>query len=47
MRLKHACPAPAKFASAEPLWKTATVDFLKAVRQIVKALASIGPGQTF
>ncbi|GAA5943397.1 Mon2p [Sporobolomyces koalae] len=38
MRLKHECPAPAKFGSAQPLWKTATVDFLKAVRDVVGAL---------
>ncbi|GAA6010582.1 hypothetical protein JCM10207_007749 [Rhodosporidiobolus poonsookiae] len=35
MKLKHACPAPAKFGSAEPLWKTATINFLKAVRDVV------------
>ncbi|SCV74793.1 BQ2448_7822 [Microbotryum intermedium] len=42
MRLKHACPAPAKFSSAEPLWKTATVNFLKAVKDCVAALRSFG-----
>ncbi|GAA6023836.1 hypothetical protein JCM11491_006311 [Sporobolomyces phaffii] len=42
MRLKHACPAPAKFGSAEPLWKSATVAFLKAVRDVVVSLQAIG-----
>ncbi|GAA5977223.1 hypothetical protein JCM11641_003881 [Rhodosporidiobolus odoratus] len=38
MKLKHDCPAPAKFGSAEPLWKTATVNFLKAVKDVVAGL---------
>ncbi|GAA5884135.1 hypothetical protein JCM6882_002154 [Rhodosporidiobolus microsporus] len=38
LRLKHDCPSPAKFGSAEPLWKTATVNFLKAVRDVVVGL---------
>ncbi|BGO96049.1 hypothetical protein NBRC10512_005991 [Rhodotorula toruloides] len=41
MRLKHDCPAPAKFGSAEPLWKTATVNYLKAVRDVVSALGTL------
>ncbi|BGP03886.1 Endocytosis and vacuole integrity protein [Rhodotorula toruloides] len=47
MRLKHDCPAPAKFGSAEPLWKTATVNYLKAVRDVVSALGTLDlPAQT-
>ncbi|BGP35773.1 Endocytosis and vacuole integrity protein [Rhodotorula toruloides] len=47
MRLKHDCPAPAKFGSAEPLWKTATVNYLKAVRDVVTALGTLDlPSQT-
>ncbi|GAA6033445.1 hypothetical protein JCM8097_001397 [Rhodosporidiobolus ruineniae] len=42
MELKHDCPAPAKFGSAEPLWKTATVNFLKAVRDVVAGLQQFG-----
>ncbi|GAA5873054.1 hypothetical protein JCM1840_007309 [Sporobolomyces johnsonii] len=42
MRLKHSCPAPGKFGSAEPLWKTATVNFLKVVRDVVPALRTFG-----
>ncbi|GAA5902486.1 Mon2p [Sporobolomyces salmoneus] len=42
MRLKHDCPSPAKFGSAEPLWKTATVAFLKGVRDVVATLREIG-----
>ncbi|GAA5958007.1 hypothetical protein JCM3765_006230 [Sporobolomyces pararoseus] len=42
MRLKHECPAPAKFGSAEPLWKSATVDFLKGIRDVVAVLREIG-----
>lgn len=38
MTLKHDCPAPAKFGSAEPLWKTATVCFLKAVRATLSSM---------
>ncbi|GJN94193.1 hypothetical protein Rhopal_007267-T1 [Rhodotorula paludigena] len=41
MRLKHECPAPAKFGSAEPLWKTATVNFLKAVRDVTQCLQEL------
>lgn len=44
MRLKHECPAPAKFGSAEPLWKSATIDFLKGVKDVVTALRSFGKG---
>ncbi|GAA5936680.1 hypothetical protein JCM1841_000223 [Sporobolomyces salmonicolor] len=42
MHLKHDCPAPGKFGSAEPLWKTATVNFLKVVRDVVPALRTFG-----
>ncbi|SGY81478.1 BQ5605_C009g05501 [Microbotryum silenes-dioicae] len=42
LRLKHDCPASAKFSSAEPLWKTATVNFLKAVKDCVAAFRSFG-----
>ncbi|GAA5889756.1 hypothetical protein JCM5296_002332 [Sporobolomyces johnsonii] len=38
MRLSHNCPAPGNFGSAEPLRKTATVNFLKVVRDVVPAL---------
>ncbi|BGP27996.1 Endocytosis and vacuole integrity protein [Rhodotorula toruloides] len=47
IRLKHDCPAPAKFGSAEPLWKTATVNYLKAVRDVVSGLETLDlPSQT-
>lgn len=42
MRLKHGCPAPAKFGSAEPLWKTAMVNYLKAVRDVVSGIETLG-----
>jgi hypothetical protein len=38
MGLKHECPAPAKFGSADPLWKTATICFLKTVRTAVTSM---------
>ncbi|BGP52111.1 Endocytosis and vacuole integrity protein [Rhodotorula kratochvilovae] len=41
LRLKHDCPPPAKFGSAEPLWKTATVNFLKAVRDVTTGLQQL------
>jgi hypothetical protein len=44
MSLKHDCPPPAKFGSAEPLWKTATVNFLKATKDVVAALKEFGSG---
>lgn len=44
MKLKHDCPQPAKFGSAEPLWKTATVNFLKAVRDVGLALKQFDTG---
>ncbi|GAA5864406.1 hypothetical protein JCM1840_000484 [Sporobolomyces johnsonii] len=37
----HNCPAPGKFGSAKPLWKTATVNFLKVVRDVVPAFANV------
>ncbi|GAA5895692.1 hypothetical protein JCM8208_005301 [Rhodotorula glutinis] len=43
LRLKHACPAPARFGSAEPLWRTATVNFLKAVRDVTSGLHKLEP----
>ena len=33
MKLKYDCPAPSKFTKDEPLWKTATVNFLSVVRE--------------
>ncbi|KAI5479516.1 endosomal peripheral membrane protein [Pseudohyphozyma bogoriensis] len=43
LKLKHDCPAPSKFGSDQLLWKTATVNFLKAVRDTVVALQTLGP----
>ncbi|KPV73179.1 uncharacterized protein RHOBADRAFT_2872, partial [Rhodotorula graminis WP1] len=43
LRLKHSCPAPARFGSAEPLWRTATVNFLKAVRDVSSGLRTLEP----
>ncbi|KAM0789810.1 hypothetical protein ACM66B_006661 [Microbotryomycetes sp. NB124-2] len=42
MRLKYVCPAPSKYGSAEALWKTATVNFLKAVKECVNSLSTLG-----
>ncbi|KAK4056370.1 Endocytosis and vacuole integrity protein [Microbotryomycetes sp. JL221] len=39
MRLKYDCPSPSKYSTAEALWKTATINFLKAVRECVSSLA--------
>ncbi|KAI0338792.1 hypothetical protein BDW22DRAFT_1362507 [Trametopsis cervina] len=33
MKLKYDCPAPSKFTKDEPLWKTATTNFLRIVRE--------------
>lgn len=41
MGLKHECPAPAKFGSAEPLWKTATTCFLKTVHTALNSMAQL------
>ncbi|GAA5982776.1 hypothetical protein JCM10908_006780 [Rhodotorula pacifica] len=41
MSLKHDCPAPAKFGSADPLWKTATICFLKTVRIAVDSVQQL------
>ncbi|GAA5930374.1 hypothetical protein JCM10213_001074 [Rhodosporidiobolus nylandii] len=41
MRLKHDCPPPAKFGSAEPLWKTATVNYLKGIKDVVGGLQKL------
>lgn len=35
MKLKHDCPAPSKYGTDELLWKTATISFLRAVRDCV------------
>ncbi|KAK4051549.1 Endocytosis and vacuole integrity protein [Microbotryomycetes sp. JL201] len=42
MHLKYACPAPSKYSSAEALWKTATVNFLKTVKICVASLKTFG-----
>ncbi|KAK4704567.1 hypothetical protein P7C70_g1641, partial [Phenoliferia sp. Uapishka_3] len=42
LKLKHDCPAPSKYGSDEMLWKTATVNFLKAVREAVVSLEALG-----
>ena len=44
MRLKHECPQAGKYSKAEPLWRTATVSFLKAVRDVVPVLVGGGLG---
>ncbi|KAM0751477.1 hypothetical protein T439DRAFT_287566 [Meredithblackwellia eburnea MCA 4105] len=41
LKLKHDCPAPSKFGSDELLWKTATVNFLKAVKAAVSSLKQL------
>ncbi|KAI0690366.1 hypothetical protein BC835DRAFT_1365030 [Cytidiella melzeri] len=33
MKLKYDCPAPSKFTKDEPLWKTATTNFLRVVKE--------------
>ncbi|KAI0086033.1 guanine nucleotide exchange factor in Golgi transport N-terminal-domain-containing protein [Irpex rosettiformis] len=33
MKLKYDCPAPSKFTKDDPLWKTATTNFLRVVRE--------------
>ncbi|KAL8279821.1 hypothetical protein RQP46_007671 [Phenoliferia psychrophenolica] len=43
LKLKHDCPAPSKYGSDELLWKTATVNFLKAVKECVVSLDTLGP----
>ncbi|KAF8340513.1 uncharacterized protein EI90DRAFT_3279123 [Cantharellus anzutake] len=40
MKLKYDCPAPSKFGSDEPLWKTATTNFLKIVRELGQSIKS-------
>lgn len=41
MKLKYDCPAPSKYGSDEPLWKTATINFLRAVKDIVNSLQTL------
>ena len=45
MKLKYDCPAPSKYGSDDPLWKTATVDFLTIVRDCFPALSKLKAGQ--
>ncbi|CDO76858.1 hypothetical protein BN946_scf185033.g55 [Trametes cinnabarina] len=33
IKLKYECPAPSKFGSDEPLWKTATTSFLRIIKE--------------
>lgn len=47
MKLKHDCPAPSKYSSDELLWKTASVNFLKAVRDCVPSLKKFGSSTPF
>lgn len=44
MKLKYDCPAPSKYGSDDPLWKTATVSFLHIVRQLLPALSKTKSG---
>ncbi|KAJ3003143.1 hypothetical protein NUW54_g5457 [Trametes sanguinea] len=46
IKLKYECPAPSRFGSDEPLWKTATTSFLRIVKECgpqMKKLHSIPP----
>jgi hypothetical protein len=45
MKLKYDCPPASKFGKDPPLWKTATTNFLKVVKQATAQLQRIEPGQ--
>ena len=44
MKLKYDCPSPSKLGSDEPLWKTASTNFLKIVRELGQSIKSFGDG---
>ncbi|CCL98022.1 uncharacterized protein FIBRA_00015 [Fibroporia radiculosa] len=47
MKMKYECPAPSKFGSDPPLWKTATNNFLRIVRECgpqIQQIANDVPG---
>jgi hypothetical protein len=45
MKLKYDCPAPSKFTKDEPLWKTATTNFLKVVRECGIQIQQLNEGK--
>lgn len=47
MKLKHDCPSPSKYGDDELLWKTATINFLRAVRDCVLAMDKFSDRSSF
>lgn len=45
MKLKYECPAPSKFGSDQPLWKTATMGFLRIVTASVAVISRLEEGR--
>lgn len=45
IKLKYDCPAPSKFGNDLPLWKTATVSFLRIVKELAKSMNTFREGE--
>ena len=41
MRLKYDCPPSSKFGSDQPLWQTATIQFLRLARSCARQLDAL------
>ncbi|KAI0073983.1 hypothetical protein K474DRAFT_1774330 [Panus rudis PR-1116 ss-1] len=42
IKMKYECPAPSKFGKDEPLWKTATTNFLRIVKECGSQIQALG-----
>jgi hypothetical protein len=47
IKLKYECPPPSKFGKDAPLWKTATICFLKVVKEIGPQINILGSSMAF
>jgi len=47
IKLKYDCPLPSKFGKDAPLWKTATLCFLKVVKEIGAQIDILGSSEGF
>lgn len=47
IKLKYECPPAFKFGKADPLWKSATTNFLKVVKDCASRIDLFGEGKFF
>ena len=45
MKLKYECPAPSRLTKENPLWKVATTNFLRIVRECGNQIQYLGDGK--